>query len=93
MENRINKRKTLIGIVLSDKMDKTRVVQISSTRPHPKYAKQVKYHAKYKAHDENNESKSGDTVEMMETRRISKDKRWTISSIIMKNQSKEVVNL
>ncbi len=91
MEKRINKRKTLIGIVLSDKMEKTRVVQVSSTRPHPKYAKQVKSHAKYKAHDEKNESKSGDVIEMMETRRLSKDKRWTITSIVKKNQDKQAV--
>lgn len=91
MEKRINKRKTLIGVVLSDKMDKTRVVQVSSTRPHPKYGKQVKFHAKYKAHDEKNEARKGDTVEMMETRRLSKDKRWMITQIIKKNQDKEVV--
>jgi len=91
MEKRINKRKILVGIVLSDKMEKTRVVQVSSTRPHPKYSKQVKFHAKYKAHDEKNEARTGDTVEMMETRRLSKDKRWIITSIMKKNQDKEVV--
>ncbi|MBF0387348.1 MAG: 30S ribosomal protein S17 [Candidatus Omnitrophica bacterium] len=89
MEKRLNKRKTLIGIVLSDKMEKTRVVQVSSTRPHSKYPKQVKFHTKFKAHDEKNEAKSGDVVEMMETRRLSKDKRWTITSIVKKNQDKE----
>ncbi|MBF0593754.1 MAG: 30S ribosomal protein S17 [Candidatus Omnitrophica bacterium] len=93
MEKRINKRKTLIGIVLSDKMEKTRVVQVSSTRPHPKYSKQVKFHAKYKAHDEKNEAKLGDVVEMMETRRLSKDKRWTITSIVKKNLDKGAVTV
>ncbi len=91
MEKRINKRKTLIGIVLSDKMEKTRVVQVSSTRPHSKYAKQVKFHAKYKAHDEQNMSKQGDVIEMMETRRLSKDKRWTITAVVKKNLHKEAV--
>ena len=93
MEKRINKRKTLIGLVLSDKMEKTRVIQVSLTRPHPKYLKQVKFHSKYKAHDEKNESKTGDTVEIMETRRLSKDKRWTVCSIVKKNQDKEAVNV
>jgi small subunit ribosomal protein S17 len=90
MEKRINKRKTLIGVVLSDKMDKTCVVQVTSTRPHPKYDKQVKFHAKYKAHDEKNEAKTGDTVEMMETRRLSKDKRWTVVSIVKNGLNNEV---
>ena len=92
MEKRINKRKTVVGIVLSDKMDKTRVIQVGSTRPHSKYAKQVKFNTKYKAHDEKNESKAGDVVEAMETRRLSKDKRWTITAILKKNQDKEMVN-
>ena len=91
MEKRINKRKLLTGTVLSDKMDKTRVVQVTAMRPHPQYLKQVKAHAKFKAHDEKNESHTGDVVTIMETRPLSRDKRWIIQSIVKKNQDKEAV--
>ena len=91
METRNNARKTLIGTVLSDKMMKTRVVQVTSLRRDPDYGKQLKFHKKYKAHDEKNEAKMGDTVEMMETRRLSKDKRWAITAIVKKNEDKGAV--
>jgi small subunit ribosomal protein S17 len=91
METRDNKRKVLTATVLSDKMMKTRVVQVVTMRRHPMYLKQMKFHTKYKAHDEKNEAHVGDIVEIMETRRLSKDKRWTIIKIVKKSEGKEAV--
>ena len=71
-------RKTRIGIVTSDKMDKTVVVAIKTKVRHPLYGKMVNRTAKFKAHDENNECGIGDTVRIMETRPLSKDKRWRL---------------
>ncbi len=82
MEQRINRRKFLTGTVVSDKMNKTRVVQVKRTSKHSKYRKMTKHAAKYKAHDEQNASKAGDVVRIMETRPISKDKRWIIQEIL-----------
>ena len=84
MENQLHKRKFLQGVVLSDKMNKTRVVQVQWTTKHSKYFKVMKAVSKYKAHDEKNESKEGDIVRLMETRPLSKDKRWIIREIIKK---------
>ena len=77
-------RKTRIGQVVSDKMDKTIVVTIEDSVQHPLYKKTVKRTYKLKAHDENNECGIGDTVEVMETRPLSKDKRWRLVRIIEK---------
>ena len=77
-------RKTRIGTVLSDKMDKTIVVAVEDSYQHPLYKKTMKRTYKLKAHDENNECGIGDTVEVMETRPLSKDKRWRLISIIEK---------
>lgn len=77
-EKRGNRRKFLEGTVISDKMQKTRVVQVRWNMRHSKYNKIVRRASKYKAHDEKNETKSGDVVRIMETRPISKDKRWVI---------------
>ena len=77
-------RKTRIGQVLSDKMDKTIVVAIEDSVQHPLYKKTMKRTLKLKAHDENNECGIGDTVEVMETRPLSKDKRWRLVRIIEK---------
>ncbi len=77
-------RKVQIGTVVSDKMDKTVVVAIETFVTHPLYKKQLKRTTKFKAHDENNECGIGDRVEIMETRPLSKDKRWRVSSIIEK---------
>ena len=77
-------RKTRIGTVLSDKMDKTIVVAVEDSYQHPLYKKTMKRTYKLKAHDENNECGIGDTVEVMETRPLSKDKRWRLVSIIEK---------
>ena len=77
-------RKTRIGTVLSDKMDKTIVVAVEDSYQHPLYKKTMKRTYKLKAHDENNECGIGDTVEVMETRPLSKDKRWRLINIIEK---------
>ena len=77
-------RKTRIGYVTSDKMDKTVVVSIVEFVRHPLYGKAVKRTVKFKAHDENNECKVGDRVKIMETRPLSKDKRWRVVNIIEK---------
>ena len=83
MEER-NLRKTRVGIVSSDKMDKTIVVSIQDSVKHPLYKKVIKRTVKFKAHDENNECKVGDRVEIMETRPLSHDKRWRLVRIIEK---------
>jgi len=79
-----NLRKTMIGTVVSDKMDKTVVVAVETSVAHPIYNKTVKRTYKLKAHDEANECKTGDKVKVMETRPLSKDKRWRLVEIIEK---------
>ena len=79
-----NLRKTRTGIVTSDKMDKTVVVSIVRSVKHPLYGKIMKQTSKLKAHDENNECNIGDKVKVMETRPLSKDKRWRLVEIIEK---------
>ena len=81
-----NLRKTRVGLVTSDKMDKTIVVSIVDNVKHPLYGKIVKRTYKLKAHDENNECKIGDRVRVMETRPLSKDKRWRLVEIIEKSK-------
>jgi small subunit ribosomal protein S17 len=83
MEER-NLRKTRVGKVVSNKMDKTIVVAIEDNVKHPKYGKVIKRTVKFKAHDENNVCNEGDTVMIMETRPLSKDKRWRLVEIIEK---------
>ena len=85
MEER-NLRKTRTGKVVSDKMDKTIVVAVEDHVKHPLYNKIVKRTYKLKAHDENNECKVGDTVKVMETRPLSKDKRWRLVEIVEKEK-------
>ena len=79
-----NLRKTRTGKVVSDKMEKTIVVAVEDHVKHPLYKKIVKKTYKLKAHDENNECKIGDTVKVMETRPLSKDKRWRLVEIVEK---------
>ena len=79
-----NLRKTRVGKVVSDKMDKTIVVAIADNVKHPLYKKIIKRTVKLKAHDENNECRNGDRVEVKETRPLSKDKRWRVTNIIEK---------
>ena len=75
-------RKMRVGLVVSDKMDKTVVVRIDRRMPHPQYGKMVTRTRRLKAHDEQNSAKVGDTVRIMETRPLSKDKRWRLVEII-----------
>ena len=79
-----NLRKTRTGLVVSDKMDKTIVVAIEDNVRHPLYKKIIKRTVRLKAHDENNECRVGDRVTVMETRPLSKDKRWRLAEIVEK---------
>ena len=90
MEER-NLRKTRVGVVVSDKMDKTIVVAVKNNERHPLYNKIVKKTYKLKAHDENNDAKIGDTVRVMETRPLSKDKRWRLVEIM--ERAKKIIRL
>lgn len=83
MEER-NLRKSMIGTVVSDKMDKTVVVAVETMVKHPIYKKTVRRTYKLKAHDEENNCKTGDRVKVMETRPLSKDKRWRVVEIVEK---------
>jgi small subunit ribosomal protein S17 len=79
-----NLRKERVGVVISDKMDKTITVAIERKMKHPIYGKFVKTTKKFKAHDEKNEGKVGDTVKIMETRPLSKTKRWRLVEVVEK---------
>lgn len=79
-----NERKTKVGKVVSDKMDKTVVVAVEDIEQHALYKKAVTKTVKFKAHDENNEAHVGDIVSLMETRPLSKDKRWRVVEIVEK---------
>ena len=83
MEER-NLRKERVGIVVSDKMDKTVVVAVRDNRKHPVYKKTILVTRRFKAHDENNECGVGDRVRIVETRKLSKDKNWRVAEIIEK---------
>jgi small subunit ribosomal protein S17 len=82
MENKKTNKKVFIGLVVSDKMDKTVVVKITTKVLHPLYKKYVTKSVKYKAHDENNDAKTGDTVKIIECRPISKEKCWNLQEVI-----------
>ncbi len=84
------KRKMKFGRVVSDKMDKTVVVVVASPKRHPRYKKTVKKIVRYKAHDESNECKMGDTVRIVETRPLSRQKRWRVAEIITKEEAIKV---
>ena len=84
------KRKTRTGTVISDKMDKTVVVLVESLRRHPLYKKVVRHTSKFKAHDEANACKVGDVVKIIETRPLSKEKRWRVAEIISRKEVVEV---
>lgn len=77
-------RKVRTGRVVSDRMDKTVVVQVSNLKPHPLYKKVIQRRVRFKAHDEGNECRVGDLVRIMETRPLSKDKRWRVVEIVEK---------
>ena len=76
------RRKILIGRVTSDKMDKTIVVQVERLKQHTRYGKVLRFHNKYKVHDEKNSAKMGDTVKIIESQPISKEKRWALVEIL-----------
>jgi len=84
-----NKRKTRIGQVVGNKMDKTVVVAVQTVSHHPLYKKAIKHTKKYKAHDEANTCRVGDSVRIVETRPLSKEKRWRIMEIISKKELSE----
>ncbi|GGG10937.1 30S ribosomal protein S17 [Paenibacillus aceti] len=84
MSEERNARKVQIGKVVSDKMDKTIVVAVETYKKHDLYHKRMKYTKKFKAHDENNTAKIGDTVKIAETRPLSKDKRWRLVEVVEK---------
>ena len=80
-----SRRRTLMGEVVSDKMDKTVVVQVIRRYRHPRYKKYVQERIRYKAHDEKNEAKVGDKVRIIESRPRSKDKRWAVQEIVQRS--------
>lgn len=84
MAEQRNERKVQIGKVVSDKMDKTIVVAVETYKKHDLYHKRIKYTKKFKAHDEENTAKVGDVVKIMETRPLSKDKRWRLVEVVEK---------
>ena len=84
------KRKTMVGRVVSTKMDKTAVVTVGTLSHHRLYKKTIRRAVKYKVHDEKNECKPGDTVKIIETRPLSKEKRWRVIEIITKSEIVEV---
>ncbi|HVB10268.1 MAG TPA: 30S ribosomal protein S17 [Bacillota bacterium] len=79
-----NNRKTMIGLVVSDKMDKTVIVAIERVVPHKLYGRRIRRTKRFKAHDENNQAHTGDRVEVMETRPLSRDKRWRVVRILQR---------
>ena len=85
MTNQRGNRKTRVGIVTSDKMDKTVVVKVEQMVKHPVYKKYIKRNVKFKAHDSENVCAAGDKVIIVETRPLSKDKRWQVREILEKN--------
>jgi small subunit ribosomal protein S17 len=87
-ENRTN-RKVRMGTVSSDKMEKTITVSVETVKQHPLYKKTIRTSKKYMAHDENNEAKTGDVVKIMETRPLSKNKRWRLVEIVRKAETLE----
>lgn len=85
-----NLRKKREGLVTSDKMNKTIVVKTEFKERHPVYNKVIRKHVSFKAHDENNEAREGDRVLIMETRPLSKDKRWRLVKVLEKAKGKEI---
>lgn len=82
MQTERNERKSRIGVVVSDKMDKTIVVEVENTIIHPMYHKHLKRHTKFHVHDEENVANEGDVVRIMETRKLSKNKRWRLVEVV-----------
>lgn len=80
------KQKVRIGLVIGDKMDKTRIVAVETRRPHPLYRRTIRIRRKYKVHDESNTCRRGDLVRIVETRPLSKEKRWRVAEILTRRQ-------
>jgi small subunit ribosomal protein S17 len=78
-------RKILVGRVTSDKMEKTIVVQVERLKRHSRYGKVMRFHKKYKAHDEQNSARIGDLVKIVESRPVSKEKRWALVEVLEQN--------
>ncbi|MDH3999130.1 MAG: 30S ribosomal protein S17 [Desulfuromonadales bacterium] len=85
MTNQRGNRKVQVGVVISDKMDKTVVVRVDNLVKHPVYMKYIKRRVTYKAHDEQNQCATGDKVRIVESRPLSKDKRWRVREILEKH--------
>jgi small subunit ribosomal protein S17 len=83
-------RKTRIGRVVSNKMNKTVVVAVDTYKRHPLYGKSIRRAIKYKAHDENNECSEGDIVRIIETRPLSRDKRWRVAEIVTRKEAVDI---
>ena len=79
---KVRQRRMLVGTVISDKMDKTVVVEVIRRYRHPRYKKYVHERLRYKAHDEGNDARTGDRVNIVESRPVSKDKRWRLQSVV-----------
>jgi len=79
---KVRQRRMLVGTVISDKMDKTVVVEVIRRYRHPRYKKYVHERLRYKAHDERNDARTGDRVNIVESRPVSKDKRWRLQSVV-----------
>ena len=84
------RRKTRVGWVVSNRMDKTVVVEVETPKRHPLYKKTLRRRVKFKAHDENNQCGLGDLVRIIETRPLSKEKRWRVGEIITKGETVEI---
>ena len=86
------KRRTKVGRVVSDKMDRTVVVSVERLRRHPIYKRVVRLSSKFKAHDEENSAKVGDTVRIEESRPLSREKRWTVVEIVARGSHEELID-
>ena len=86
----VGKQKIKFGHVVSNKMDKTVIVVVETTKHHPQYKKTIRRAVRYKAHDARNECAEGDTVRIIETRPLSKDKRWRVAEIITRKEALEI---
>ncbi len=86
------KRRTKVGRVVSDKMDKTVVVSVERLRRHPIYKRVVRLSSKFKAHDEENSARVGDTVRIEESRPLSREKRWTVVEVVARGSHEELID-